>query len=158
MTDSIEPCESNRFRSDHVSILSASFRKLTGDNLVPPELNDLDAARFLFDAPFAVVSHNTDIDPLFNYANRKAMQLFEMDWDEITSLPSRMSAELVNQDERSQLLKEVSEHGFMNNYSGLRISSSGRRFRISGATVWNLIDADGGPAGQAAMFDDWTFV
>jgi len=153
-----EPSESNRFHADHVSILRTSLAKLAGKDLVPPELNDLDAARFLFDAPFAVVSHNADTDPLFNYANKKAMQLFEMDWRAITSLPSRLSAEEVNRDERARLLKRVSDHGYIDNYSGVRISKSGRRFEISGATVWNLIGVDGEPAGQAAMFDDWKFV
>jgi len=150
-----EPSESNYFCSDHVSMLRRSFKKLTGDELLPPELDGLHAAQFLFDAPFAVVSHNTDADPLFNYANRKAMQLFEMDWDAITSLPSRLSAEAVNRDERAALLKQVSEQGYINNYSAVRISSSGRRFKISDAVVWNLIDVDGEPAGQAAMFDKW---
>jgi len=158
MSDLKEPSACNRFCSGHVSILRTSFKKLTGDELTPPELDELHAAQYLFDAPFAVVSHNTDADPLFNYANRKAMQLFEMDWDAITGLPSRLSAEAVNRDERAGLLKSVSEHGYMNNYSGVRISSSGRRFSISGATVWNLIEADGEPAGQAAMFSKWEFV
>ena len=158
MSDLKAPSACNRFCSDHVAILRTSFKKLTGDELTPPELDEEQAAQYLFDAPFAVVSHTTDADPLFNYANRKAMQLFEMDWDAITGLPSRLSAEAVNRDERAGLLKSVSEHGYMNNYSGVRISSSGRRFSISGATVWNLIEADGEPAGQAAMFSKWEFV
>jgi len=158
MSDLKEPSESNCFYADHVSILRMSFKRLTGNELVPLELSEQEAARFLFDAPFAVVSHNTDADPIFNYANKKAMRLFEMEWDKLTKLPSRISAEPVNRNERSRLLNEVSEHGYINNYSGIRISSSGKRFRISNAVVWNLISADGEPAGQAAMFSDWEFV
>lgn len=99
-----EPCESNCFHAAHVSIMRKSLKRLTGKNLVPPELNDLDSARFLFDAPFAVVSHNSDADPIFNYANRKAMELFEMPWDAITTLPSRLSAEAMNR---------MSDQGFL---------------------------------------------
>ena len=115
-------------------------------------------AKALYHAPFAVVSHDTADDPIFNYANKKAMELFEMDWQTITQLPSRKSAEPVNRDERERLLAEVAEHGYIDDYSGIRISASGRQFRIEGATVWNLVDRQGGYAGQAAIFSNWLFV
>ena len=158
MSDLKEPCKSNHFHMAHVSIMRKSLKRLTGQDLVSSELNDSDAARFLFEAPFAVVSHNIDIDPMFNYANKKAMKLFEMDWDAITGLPSRMSAEPSNKAERTRLLRQVSEHGYINNYSGIRISSSGKRFQITGAIIWNLLNEDDEPAGQAAMFHRWEFV
>jgi hypothetical protein len=37
----------------------------------------------------------------------------------------------------------------------VRISRSGRRFEIVRATVWNVLDEQGNPAGQAAAFDQW---
>jgi len=37
-------------------------------------------------------------------------------------------------------------------YSGMRIAKSGKRFMITDATVWNLIDERGLPQGQAAVF------
>ncbi|HEU5396212.1 MAG TPA: MEKHLA domain-containing protein [Verrucomicrobiae bacterium] len=37
----------------------------------------------------------------------------------------------------------------------MRISRSGRRFRILQATVWNLVSETGEPQGQAALFADW---
>jgi hypothetical protein len=40
----------------------------------------------------------------------------------------------------------------------MRISSSGRRFWIERATVWNLLDADGVYRGQAATFADWALL
>lgn len=153
-----QPDITHDFMAEHVVLLRSSFRQLTGKELVPSELSDSEAAHFLFDAPFAVISHNSDADPLFNYANRKAMQLFEMAWPEIIGLPSRMSAEPVNQDERARLLQRVRERGHIDNYSGIRISASGRRFRISDAIVWNLTNELGEPAGQAAMFSNREFV
>ena len=33
--------------------------------------------------------------------------------------------------------------------------TSGRRFRIQQAVVWNLVDAAGTPQGQAACFHQW---
>jgi hypothetical protein len=52
----------------------------------------------------------------------------------------------------------VREHGFVDDYSGIRISKNGRRFRIRQATVWNLVDASGAFAGQAATFGRWEFL
>jgi hypothetical protein len=58
-------------------------------------------------------------------------------------------------DERQRLLDCVSRHGIIHDYAGVRISASGRRFRILNAEVWNLTDEDGRAAGQAAAFSDW---
>jgi hypothetical protein len=49
----------------------------------------------------------------------------------------------------------VSRHGFIENYSGIRISKRGRRFRIDKATVFNLLDPAGHYLGQAATFAAW---
>jgi hypothetical protein len=59
-------------------------------------------------------------------------------------------------DERQRLLDRVTRSGIIDDYAGVRISASGRRFRIVNASVWNLTDDDGRPAGQAAAFSDWT--
>jgi predicted DNA-binding protein (UPF0251 family) len=56
------------------------------------------------------------------------------------------------------LLAAVAQRGFIDDYSGVRISKSGRRFHIARATVWNLLTEDGRPCGQAAMFDRWEFL
>jgi len=56
------------------------------------------------------------------------------------------------------LLERVNRRGFIDDYSGIRISATGRRFRIQRATVWNVIDTHGAPAGQAVMFRDWKYL
>ena len=152
---SCEPSESNAFLADHVRLLRESLRRLTGMELCDPAMDDGQAARAVYVAPFVVVSHDTAADPVFNYANKAALDLFGMTWDEFTSLPSRQSAETPDRAERARLLAEVTSKGFIGNYAGVRISKSGRRFRIVNATVWNLADADGTPRGQAAMFAKW---
>lgn len=110
-------------------------------------------ARALYEAPFAVLAHDTAPDPVFFYANLTAQRLFEMSWAEITALPSRHSAEPVAQEMRQRLLDRVTRDGFIDDYEGVRVSKSGRRFHISGATVWTL---SGG--GQAATFAAWRFL
>ena len=150
-----EPSESNAFLTPQVRLLRESLRRLAGTELCDPSMNDAKAARAVFFAPFVVVSHDTAADPVFNYANQAALELFGMTWEEFTSLPSRRSAEAPDRAERARLLAEVTSKGFIGNYGGVRIAKSGRRFRIENATVWNLADEDGTPRGQAAMFADW---
>jgi len=43
-------------------------------------------------------------------------------------------------------------------YGGIRIDSSGRRFRIQGARLWTLRNTEGCPCGQAAAFKSWWWV
>lgn len=139
----------------HVETLCTNYLRVTGRELIVPGVDPVEVARRLADAPFAVVSHGVQGDPIFNYGNNLALELFEMTWGEFTSLPSRLSAELPDQAERARLLSEVSRRGYVDNYSGVRISKSGRRFMIKNATVWNLFDADGKYYGQAALIRDW---
>jgi hypothetical protein len=119
----------------------------------PDEGSDLFST--LWNAPRAVVAHGTQADPIFCYGNRLALELFEMNFAAFTALPSRYSAEPMAREERAALLERVSRFGFIDDYAGIRISGTGRRFRISRATVWNLIDAGGVYRGQAATFSDW---
>ncbi len=109
-------------------------------------------------APFVLVSHGPEADPILNYGNRRALELWEMGWEEFTRTPSRLTAEVPDRAERARLLAEVGRKGFIDDYSGIRISKGGRRFRIAGATVWNLVDERGEYRGQAATFSDWTYL
>jgi hypothetical protein len=142
----------------HTQILARSFRKWTGRDLLPGFFNLAGLARNVFEAPFVVVSHGTEADPILNYGNAAALALWEMSWEELTRTPSRRTAEAPNREERAELLEAVTKRGFIDDYAGVRISKTGRRFRISRATVWNLLTADGKPRGQAAMFDRWEFI
>jgi hypothetical protein len=83
------------------------------------------------------------------------LQLFEMTWEDFTALPSRLSAEPMVQEERDRLLLRVSTQGYIDDYSGIRVSSSGKRFLIRNATVWNLLDEAGQTYGQAALLREW---
>ena len=135
-----------------------SYQQVMGRPLVPAGEDDGELWRTLWNAPRVVVAHGTQPDPVFCYGNRLALELFELDWTAFTALPSRYSAEPLAREERAALLDRVSRFGFIDDYAGVRISSTGKRFRISKATVWNLMDADGVYRGQAAAFSDWQAV
>lgn len=152
------PSEENDYLAEHVAILRHSFRHWTHRELVDPRMSDAEAARFLFKARFAIASHDTAPDPIFNYANQTAMSLFAMSWEEITACPSRLSAERVNQETREALLRKVAEQGYVDGYRGVRVGRHGRRFEIQDAVIWNLLDERGIHYGQAAMFEHWQWV
>lgn len=159
MTALPEPSPQNQYLVDHINLLRRSFRHYVGRDLISADLSDIDAARKIFDAPFVVVSHDSAPDPIFTYGNKTALDLFEMSWQEFTALPSRKSAEPPNREERAQLLAAVSSQGYIENYRGIRISKSGKRFWIEQVTVWNLIDQDrycqDRYCGQAAVYSQW---
>lgn len=142
----------------HIIILRASYLQWTGQHLIDSSVDQDQAVAALDTAPFAIVSHGTQTDPIFNYANQRALELFEMDWAKFTALTSRLSAEPINQIERARLLARVSQHGYIDDYTGIRIAKSGRRFLIRNATIWNLLDENKQHYGQAALIRDWTYL
>lgn len=143
---------------DWSQILLNSFNHFLGYQLIPRNLNKEAQAQALFEAPFAVVSHGIQEDPIFNYANKMALELWSMTWDEFTKTPSRLSAEPINREERQAMLQQAKQQGYIDNYRGVRISSTGTRFLIEKAIVWNLVDSSGAKSGQAATFANWTML
>lgn len=154
----MNPALPNDFIGSHSLCLARSFKKWTGRDLLPGNLSAAELAEKIFDAPFVVVSHGTHADPILNYGNRAALALWEMSWEEFTRTPSRLTAEAPRREERARLLEAVARNGFIDDYSGIRISKSGRRFEIFRATVWNLVAETGTPCGQAAAFSEWKFL
>jgi len=151
------PGPDNQYQQRHIELLLASYQRLLHKPLLGT-VDDQDVGRRVYQAEFALLSHNADSDPLFNYANQTAQELFEFPWSELVGLPSRFSAEEVNREQREQLLAQVSRQGYIDHYSGVRIAKSGRRFLIRNAVVWNVYDTEGGYYGQAAWFKDWEFL
>jgi len=151
----VEPAAINSFMAQHVSRLAHSHARWTGQPLLPG-VDEAKWAETLYAGALVVVSHGTQDDPVFNYGNLAAQRLFEMTWAELTALPSRCSAEPVEQAERARLMTQVAAHGFIDDYRGIRISSTGQRFMIEQATVWNVLDEADQLIGQAAAFSRWT--
>ena len=148
----------SEFYRDHARILCASYQQWTSQRLLDIDPQSDGLVERLFHAPFGLVSHGTEADPIFNFGNAAALKLFETSWEAFTRLPSRESAEPISRKERAALLERVSSEGFIDDYRGIRISASGRRFIIEQATVWNLVDASGRPWGQAAKLDRWSYL
>ena len=138
----------------HLTLILSSYRHWTGRDFIEAHPADEALAQWIFKAPFALLSHGREPDPLFNYANQSALEVFGMKMEEMMAWPSRFSAEACHRDERARLLSEVAEKGYSEGYQGIRQGRRGR-FEIIGAKVWNLVDAEGIYQGQAASFSDW---
>ena len=138
-------------------LMAQSFQRFTQASILgetdTASLSDAELARAMFDAPQAIVSHGTEADPIFRYANAAALKLWEMDWADFIRLPSRLSAEATAdiQSDRDTLLKAALAKGWVDDYSGIRISRTGRRFDIQKTVLWNVVDANDLRHGQAAF-------
>lgn len=139
-------------------ILVNSFQQLTGNQLIVELETPEKLAEALFFAPFALVSHGIQTEPIFNYGNQTALKLWEITWDNFIAMPSRLSAEAENRETRATMLQQAATKGYLDNYRGVRISTKGKRFLIEQAIVWNLQDQAGNKCGQAATFSHWTFL
>ncbi|GAB6040191.1 MEKHLA domain-containing protein [Endothiovibrio diazotrophicus] len=142
----------------HIRQLLDSHRRFTGRELIPRSGDPVEEAERLDRADFVVASHGREVDPVLNYGNRRALALWEMAWERFTATPSRYTAEAPRREERQRLLDAVRSQGYIDDYSGIRISAGGRRFRIEQATVWTVVDEAGDPIGQAATFDRWDYL
>lgn len=132
-----------------IAAIFASHLRLTGRPLVPESADIIEA---MWRADAVILAHGTEPDPLFFFANRAALAAFETTVEDVLRMPSRLSAEPARREERARLLARVTAEGFIDDYSGIRISALGRRFTIAKATVWNVDDESGSPVGQAATF------
>jgi hypothetical protein len=139
-------------------VILDSYRRWVGTELIGRGETDEATARALFEASFVLVSHGTEADPLLNFANRRALELWEADLATLIGTPSRKTAEPMHRDERAQMLERTRRDGYVDDYRGVRISMTGRRFLIERATIWNVVDANGDFAGQAAAFSEWTWL
>ena len=139
-------------------IIARSFKRWTSRHLVPPGLSHEETALAIWKAPFVIASTDTSPEAVLNYGNRTALGLWELSWTEFTRTPGRQTAEPMEREARALFLDEVKRKGFVDNYAGIRISSTGRRFHIRRAIVWNLIDDDENFQGQAVFFKEWSYL
>jgi len=135
-----------------------SYARWLGRELVPRSGDPAEESQRLYEAPFVLVAHGTEADPILNYGNATALRLWEVDLGQFLQTPSRQTAEPVHRDERARMLEATRRSGYIDDYRGIRIASTGRRFRIDQAVVWNVVAADGSPAGQAATFAQWSLL
>jgi hypothetical protein len=132
---------------------------LPGDeDAAKPTAEAIEAARRLFHAPVVVLSHDGGADPVFVYANARALHLWEMEWGQLVGMQSKYSAPPEQRNDRAGMLAEARRTGFITGYSGVRVSRTGRLFRIADCALFAVRAGDPAAAaaasvGQAAVFE-----
>ncbi len=142
----------------HSQRLLDSFERWLKEPLIERGGSPRKQAEALFHAPFALISHGSEADPILNYGNRTALELWGLDWQTLLQTPSRLTAAAAHRSTRKKILHETSLHGFIRGYEGIRVARNGQRFRIEETTLWNVIDKHNKPMGQAAFFPRWTML
>ncbi len=159
MIESPPPFACNERIAAHLRLLRDSHLRVTGRPLGDAGWRELDGSALcaaFWNADVVIASHGTEEDPVFNYGNHRALELWETDWPAFTAMPSRFTAEPVRREERAAMLARVTADGFIDDYAGIRITTQGRRFKIHRATVWTVRDEDGVRRGQAVVFSEWS--
>lgn len=121
--------------------ITGSYRTAVGRQMCEPAQ--------LYRWPAVVLCHDTSEDPRFVFANLAAQELWERTWEQFIDWPSRLTAP---PSERGQRAQALASGEVVHGYSGVRVSASGRLFRIVDATVWPVHDEQGTRRGQAATF------
>lgn len=142
------------FYATQAQLLASTYKNYTGKPLL--EHSPHPTIEELFAAPLIILSHGAEEDPLFNFSSQQGLDLFGYSFEEFIHLPSRKSAEMVEREERAKLLAQVTAHGFVADYRGVRIAANGKRFYIENAVVWNLVGDQGLYHGQAAAFSNYS--
>jgi PAS domain-containing protein len=133
------------------AVILDSFRRLLGRELIGRTGDAGEDARRLFELPLGVLAHDTATTPLLDWANRAAAAAFDATPEELLGRPSAATAPADASADRERLFETLRRHGFVTGYTGMRITTTGRRFLIEDVTVLELRDGRGNPAGHAAI-------
>ncbi len=152
------PTQRNAWHEPWASLLWESYLARTGRPLLPgaEALVPSARARALYEAPFCLLSHDGAEDPRLVYVNLAVQRLWEADWNVLVGMPSRLTAEPDAREARAEALGRARDQGYIDDYSGVRVSVTGRRFRIERAVVWTFSPGEGARVAQAATFSSWT--
>ena len=148
---SASPAPGNSHHSGFLAKVAAAFTRVTGGDLIAEAgLDPADLGRSVWEGRFALLTHDTSA--ILNYANRFALDLWEMDWETMIRTPSRDTAPEEDRAARAVIMAEVARSGYTRSYTGRRVSRGGKFFLIENATVFTLTDEKGAGFGTGAFF------
>ena len=148
------PGDGNGWHAAHIARALASLKRVAGLDLMAAEKLDPAAlGHGVWNGDFALLTHRGDAEATLNYANRCALELWEMEWEQL-AMPSRFTAPQEDRALRDDFMRQVVTRGFVANYRGRRVSRRGRLFEIRDAIVWCLIDEDRASFGVGAYFKE----
>ncbi len=130
---------------DHVKLLHDSLKKLTGRGLcermgISDTVMDSNVDTYnniCLNDRFVLVSHGIQEDPVYNFSNQAGLEAFVRSWDQFIKLPSRQSVVFQSFDEelRIKLMKRVTDDGYVEGASGIRVRGDDKFIRLVDAVV-----------------------
>jgi MEKHLA domain len=152
------PSTQNNYHQEHVSMMLANLKRWTSYDLIEEYGFSVDRlGEEVFNANFYLLSHNNATDPILNYGNSRVLELWEVSWEELTNMYSRDTAKPVDRSARSSVMDRVKQYNYISGYDGIRVSKTGKEFKILDVTIWNLFLNNGDAYGQAAWFKSIEF-
>lgn len=133
---------------------SDSLQRFTGASLFQKlNLPEGDTQQLHANTRYLVLSHGTEEDPIYCYFNRAALDAFERDPQEISSLPSRYSAPPEGRTPRTALLEDTLQNQYQQLPPLIRVTKTGQLFRVPDVVLWNIYNDQGDLVGQTACAD-----
>ncbi|HXV27820.1 MAG TPA: MEKHLA domain-containing protein, partial [bacterium] len=106
------------FLAKQTRLILSNYRHWTGRSLWRNDKTDRDLVSEVFFAPMILCSAGIEEDPILNYGNQKALDLWEMDWATFTRTPGRLTAEPMERHARAKFLETVRKQGYVDDYRG----------------------------------------
>jgi hypothetical protein len=149
------PSAKNDYHREHVLLLLENLHRWAGFDLIAEYGFSLDKlGEQIFNADFYLLSHDRASDPILTYGNQQVLKQWDISWEGLVTMPSRKTAKPIDRSERASMMERVKANNYINGYSGVRVSKTGKEFTISDGIVWNLFMDDGEFYGQAAWFKE----
>lgn len=136
--------------------IAESFERLARRPLVIASPDGIEAA--MWNAPRPIMVHGTEPEPRFFYANRIALEILSMRADEFIGTIAHRLAEPLLREESIRLAEGLARHDIVDLYAVVGLAANGRRFTMSNAQIWNIVDRHGGHHGMGATFPTWQFL
>ncbi|KRA82940.1 MEKHLA domain-containing protein [Altererythrobacter sp. Root672] len=137
-------------------LIAESFARIAGKPLVDPASGGIEEAMWL--APRVIMAQGIDAVPRIFYANRLALDLYEMTASAFIGMPSHLCAEPIRRAELLRMFARLDKDDWIEGFNGVRVASSGRRFKVDTALTWNVIDEHGTRVAQAASYAEWEYI
>ncbi len=138
-----------------VNIILNSYQKAFQNQLIkcqPVQDSNRLKSQELFTIKMPVLAHDNQKDPCLIYANSEALRIWGRRWEQMIGMPSRLTAPVEEQINRSVTLSKAVNQKPISRYCGIRINKKGQKFQINNAQIWTLYDEKDIVFGQAASF------
>jgi MEKHLA domain len=102
---------------------------------------------------FGILSHGMQDDPIYNYGNCAALELFDQTLETLCQTPSRYSTVESLMEDREQLIRKINDVGYGTILNAVRTTPKGKLFVIQKIWIWHVYHDNGRRIGLAALYD-----